>query len=87
MIVKANSFRKMGNYNSADSAFMSNLQWVDDNLKKSHLLWSENAFLNAKLLEENGLAIDAQAKLYEDAYVWAVRKYELSHNTVMTMAS
>ena len=87
MIVKANSFRKMGNYQSADSAFITNLQWVDDNLKKSHLLWSQNAFLNAKLLEENGLAIEAQAKLYEDAYVWAVRKYELSHNTVMTMQS
>ncbi|GAB4238083.1 MAG: hypothetical protein Tsb0034_13480 [Ekhidna sp.] len=85
MIVKANSFRKMGNYSSADSAFISNLQWVDDNMKKSHLLWAKNAFLNAKLLEENGLAVDAQAKLYEDAYVWAVRKYELSHNTVMTM--
>lgn len=85
MIVKANSFRKMGDYQSADSAFISNLQWVDDNLKKSHLLWAQNAFLNAKLLEENGLAVDAQAKLYEDAYVWAIRKYELSHNTVMTM--
>lgn len=85
MIVKANSFRHMGNYNSADSAFIFNLQWVDDNMKKSHLLWSQNAFLNAKLLEENGLSIDAQSKLYEDAYVWAIRKYELSHNTVMTM--
>lgn len=85
MIVKANSLRHMGNYQSADSAFITNLKWVDDNLKKSHLLWSQNAFLNAKLLEENGLGIEAQAKLYEDAYVWAVRKYELSHNTVMTM--
>ncbi len=85
MIAKANSLRKMGDYQSADSAFIANLQWVDDNLKKSHLLWAQNAFLNAKLLEENGLAIEAQAKLYEDAYVWAVRKYELSHNTVMTM--
>lgn len=85
MIAKANSFRKMGNYNSADSAFIANLKWVDDNLKKSHLLWSQNAYLNARLLEENGLAIEAQAKLYEDAYIWAIRKYEFSHNTVMTM--
>ncbi|WP_370089890.1 CHAT domain-containing protein [Ekhidna sp.] len=85
MIVKANSLRHMGDYQSADSAFITNLKWVDDNLKKSHLLWSQNAFLNAKLLEENGLAVEAQAKLYEDAYVWAIRKYDLSHNTVMTM--
>ncbi|MEM6643880.1 MAG: tetratricopeptide repeat protein, partial [Bacteroidota bacterium] len=85
MIVKANSLRKMGNYQSADSAFIANLSWVDDNLKKSHLLWAQNAFLNAKLLEENGLAVAAQAKLYEEAYEWAVRKYEYSHNTVMTM--
>ena len=40
MIAKANSLRKMGNYQSADSAFIANLQWVDDNLKKSHLLWA-----------------------------------------------
>ncbi|MEQ8628384.1 CHAT domain-containing tetratricopeptide repeat protein [Ekhidna sp.] len=85
MIVKANSLRHMGDYQSADSAFITNLQWVDDNLKKTHLLWARNAFLNAKLLEENGLAVEAQAKLYEDAYVQAIRKYELSHNTVMTM--
>lgn len=85
MIVKANSFRHMGNYSSADSAFIYNLQWVDDNMRKTHLLYSQNVFLNAKLLEENGLSINAQSKLYEDAYVWAIRKYELSHNTVMNM--
>ncbi|MEO9482184.1 MAG: CHAT domain-containing tetratricopeptide repeat protein [Ekhidna sp.] len=85
MIVKANSLRKMGDYQSADAAFIANLQWVGDNLKKSHLLWAENVFLNAQLLEENGLAVEAQAKLYEDAYVQAVRKYDLSHNTVMTV--
>ena len=85
MIAKANSLRKMGDYQSADSAFIANLNWVDDQLKKSHLLWAQNAFLNAKLLEENGLAVEAQSKLYEDAYIWAIRKYELSHNTVMTM--
>lgn len=85
MIVKANSFRMMGDYQSADSAFITNLRWVDENLKKTHLLWARNAFLNAKLLEENGLAVDAQAKLYEDAYVQAIRKYQYSHNAVMTM--
>lgn len=85
IIVKANAFRKMGDYLRADSAFVFNDRWIDDNMKKSHLLWAQNAFLNAKLLEESGLAIDAQVKLFEDAYIWAVRKYEYSHNTVMTM--
>ncbi len=85
LIVKANALRLMGDYLRADSAFVYNQEWIDDNLKKSHLLWAENAFLNAKLLEENGLSVDAQAKLFEDAYVWAVRKYNFSHNTVMTM--
>ena len=33
MIVKANSLRKMGDYQSADSAFISNLGWVQQNLK------------------------------------------------------
>ena len=87
MIVRANSFRNMGDYQSADLAFITNLDWVGDNLKKTHLLWARNAFLNAKLLEENGLAIEAQAKLYEEAYVQAQRKYNISHNTVMTMQS
>lgn len=85
MIVKANSFRKMGNYLSADSAFIANLAWVKEHLKKSHLLWAKNAFLNARLLEENGLAVEARSKLYEEAYEAAVRKYDLSHNTVMTL--
>lgn len=85
MIVKANSLRKMGDYQSADSAFITNLKWVEDNMKKTHLMWAANAYLNAKLLEENGLAVEAQAKLYEDAYIQAIRKYDLSHNTVMTM--
>ena len=75
----------MGDYLRADSAFVFNNNWIEDNMKKSHLLWAQNAFLNAKLLEENGLAVEAQVKLFEDAYVWAIRKYEYSHNTVMTM--
>ncbi len=85
LIVKANAFRHMGDYLSADSAFVFNQNWIGDNMKKSHLLWAQNAFLNAKLLEENGLAVDAQVKLFEDAYVWAIRRYNYSHNTVMTM--
>lgn len=85
IIVKANAFRLMGDYLRADSAFVANERWIDDNMKKSHLLWAQNAFLNAKLLEENGLAVEAQVKLFEDAYIWAIRKYNFSHNTVMTM--
>lgn len=85
MIVKGNAFRLMGDYLRADSAFVFNSRWIEDNMKKSHLLWAQNSFLNAKLLEENGLAIDAQVKLFEDAYIWAIRKYQFSHNTVMTM--
>ena len=85
MIVKANAFRNMGDYIRADSAFVFNNRWIEDNMKKSHLLWAQNAFLNAKLLEENGLAVEAQVKLFEDAYVWAIRRYNYSHNTVMTM--
>ncbi len=85
IIVKANALRKMGDYLRADSAFVFNDRWIDDNMKKSHLLWAQNAFLNAKLLEESGLAVEAQVKLFEDAYIWAIRRYEFSHNTVMTM--
>jgi len=83
MIVKANSYRKMGDFIKADELFRQNLLWVEKNLKKTHYLWGKNAFLNAKLLEENGLSIEGQRKLYEEAYLLAERKYAPSHNTVM----
>jgi len=83
LIIKANALRKMGDYNRSDSAFRYNETWIDENLKKTDILYAENALYNTLLLKENGLALDAQAKMFEDAYVQGTRKYLPSHRTVM----
>ena len=59
LLMKANSMRLMGNYRSSDSAFVFTTNWIKDNLSKADLLYSQSQFLNAKLLEENGLNEDA----------------------------
>jgi hypothetical protein len=83
LIVKANAFRKMGDYQSSDSAFLYTLTWIDDNLGKADILYAEAKYLNAKLLQENGLAKDAQADLFGEAYAQATRKYATSHMLIM----
>ncbi len=83
LIAKANSLRNMGDYLRADSAFLYNENWISDELKRTHILYAENQFLNTKLLEENGLAVDAQASRYEDIYLKATRRYVNSHKTIM----
>ncbi|MEL7145993.1 MAG: CHAT domain-containing protein [Bacteroidota bacterium] len=79
LLMKANSLRLMGNYNSADSAFVYTTTWVSDNLSKADLLYSWSQFLNARLLEENGLNEDALVKFYQKAYVNSLRKYSEAH--------
>ncbi len=79
MMFKGNAYRKMGNYLSADSAFVYTNEWILDNLKKSDILYSANQFYNTLLLEENGMEIGAVVDKYEKAYVHTVRKYAPSH--------
>ncbi|MBV6644538.1 MAG: CHAT domain-containing protein [Cyclobacteriaceae bacterium] len=83
LIVVANAYRMMGDYLKSDSAFVYNNRWIDNNLGKSDILYAKNQLLNAKLLQENGLAVDAQAKLFQKAYLQATRKYLPSHAIVM----
>ena len=83
LIVKANALRKMGDYLRSDSAFIYNKRWIDENLKKSNITYAKNALLNAQLLKENGLSMDAQAELFEDAYLQAIRKHDATHMVVM----
>ena len=79
LLMKANSLRLMGNYNSSDSAFVYTTNWVSDNLSKADLLYSWSQYLNAKLLEENGLNEDALVKFYQKAYANSLRKYSEAH--------
>lgn len=83
LILKANALRKMGDYLSSDSAFIYNSKWIEDNLKKTDILYAENALLNTLLLKENGLSLDAQAELFGDAYIQAIRKHANSHMVIM----
>lgn len=85
LIAKANALRKMGDYLRSDSAFLFNERWIDRELDKTHILYAENQFLNTKLLEENGLSVDAQAKRYEDIYLKAGRKYANSQQLLMSI--
>ncbi|MEQ6120659.1 CHAT domain-containing tetratricopeptide repeat protein [Reichenbachiella sp. MALMAid0571] len=79
MMFKGNAFRKMGNYLSADSAFVFANEWILDNLKKSDILYSANQFYNTLLLEQNGMEVGAVVDKYEQAYLHTVRKYAPSH--------
>lgn len=79
MMFKGNALRKMGDYLSADSAFVFTNLWILDNLKKSDILYSANQFYNTLLLEENGMEVGAVVDKYEQAYLHTVRKYAPSH--------
>ncbi|MGL1889423.1 MAG: CHAT domain-containing protein [Reichenbachiella sp.] len=79
MVFKGNAYRKMGNYLSADSSFVYADLWIKKNLGKADILYSENKYWNAYLLEENGLEINSVVDLYEKAYTNTIRKYAPSH--------
>lgn len=79
MITKANTFRKMGNYISADSAFVATDVWVRDNLGRADLNYSLNKYYNTKLLEESGLAASVAIDMYEKAHVHLLRRFQASH--------
>ena len=79
MMFKGDAYRLMGNYLSADSAFIYNEIWIKKELKKADILYSENKFLNTLLLEENGLEIEEVVKGYEDADKLIINYYSLSH--------
>ena len=79
IVIKANAFRNMGDFQRSDSAFVSNDKWMDDNLDKGNLHIARNKYLNAKLLQENGLSTEAQVDMFEDAYTDASRKHLPSH--------
>ncbi len=83
LLVKSNAYRMMGDYLKSDSSFLYTENWIDNNLGKSDILYAQCKYLNAKLLQENGLARDAQADLFEKAYIAATKKYPPSHMITM----
>jgi len=85
MITKANTLRKMGDYIRADSAFVATEKWVLDALSKADLNYSLNKYYNTKLLEENGLAVDAAIDMYEKAHLHLLRRFQPSHWLAMEL--
>ncbi len=83
LIMKANALRLMGDYLRSDSAFIYTTNWIDDNLGKAHITYAKSSYLNAKLLQENGLDIEALSRLFEKSYLQATRRYETSHMVIM----
>jgi CHAT domain-containing protein/predicted negative regulator of RcsB-dependent stress response len=79
LMFKGNSYRKMGNYYSADSSFVYAHRWIKDNLGKADILYSENQYYNTLLLENNGLDKASVVEMYEAAYLNTIRKYLPSH--------
>ncbi len=85
LIYRANAQRLMGDYLSADSAFVSNELWIDEALGKKDLTYAMNQFYNALLLEESGMDVDPLVKFYEKAYLKALKDYAPSHYIVMEL--
>lgn len=79
IMFKGNALRKMGDYFSADSAFVFNEEWIRKNLRKADIVYSENAYYNTLLLEENGLDIASVVNGYENADKLIINYYSLSH--------
>ena len=83
LIYRANAMRKMGDYLRADSAFVSNERWIEDQLGRKDLTYSLNKYYNGLLLEESGLDIDPLIDFYEDAYTQILRDYSPAHYLTM----
>jgi len=85
MTVRAEAYANMGDVDKATELFYENKNWIDEHLKKSHILYAWNTFLDVEMMKEHGLSLDAQADYYEDAFQWGVRKYEDTHWMVLLM--
>lgn len=83
--VRAQAFANKGDVDEATKLFYENKSWIKDNLKKSHILWAWNTYLDVEMMSKHGLSIDAQASDYEDAFNQARKKYETTHWMVLLM--
>lgn len=83
--VRAQAYANKGDVDEATRLFRENKKWIKDNLKKSHILWAWNTYLDVDMMSKHGLSIDAQAKDYEEAFNQARKKYETTHWMVLLM--
>ncbi len=76
---KSDALRLMGDYIRSDSAFIFTQKWIDDQVGKNPVIYSQTLYLNAKLLEENGVDPSVLPDLYEDALRNTLRTHGPSH--------
>ena len=79
LMIKSDAFRLMGDYLKSDSAFIFTQQWIGKELGKNPMIYSQTLYLNAKLLEENGIDPEALPSLFEDALKNTIRIHSPSH--------
>ncbi len=83
--VQAEAYANMGDVDRATQLFFENKNWIKENLKKSHILYAWNTFLDVEMMSKHGLSLDAQAKDYEDAFDQGKKKYDETHWMVLLM--
>ncbi len=82
LTTKANTFRKKGVFNSADSAFTRAEEWIDNNMGNKTLAYVTNQYYHANLLVENGLLDfkdDAKGLHYDKTLNKLKSNHEESH--------
>ena len=80
VLFKGDAYRRMGDYLNADQTFVQNELWIEDNLRKADIVYSENKYLTTYMLEQNGMENDKVIKGYEDADRLLINYYSLSHH-------
>ncbi len=83
MNLKANTYRKMGDFIKADETFLQAADWIDNNLGKGNIRYVENLLWQGQMLEENGVAPKVARKIYEDALSYLKRQHNESHYLAM----
>ena len=77
--LKSNTYRNMGNFNKADSAFLQASDWISNNLGKNNIRYIQNALWHGQMLDENGINPKVTRKKYEDALSRLKRDHNESH--------
>ena len=77
--LKSNTFRFMGNFTSADSAFLRAADWIDSHLGNADIRYVENQLWLGQMLEENGVDPKLSRKTFENALSKLKKDHNESH--------
>ena len=80
--LKAETYKRWGNLEKADSILSFAKSWIGKNLSKSHASYSKNLLLKGSIHKELGNYKEC-IRQYEKAYALITRKYRKSHQQVI----